>query len=70
MTDGPHGAVESCGREPGARASLIEQATRLSSWAAATPTWPAIAHRWLLHGVEMAADRQGPRATGGGPHSH
>lgn len=65
MTDGPHGAVESRGWEPGAWASPTEQTTRLSSWAAATPTWPAIAHRWLLHRAEMPADGQGPRASGG-----
>lgn len=60
------GALESRSehQSQGPRASLAaEQAMGLSSWAAATPAWPGVPHRWAPQIVRMAGDRRAPRVS-------
>ena len=60
------GALESRSehQSQGPRASLAaEQTTGLSSWAAATPAWPGVPHRWAPQIVRMAGDRRAPRVS-------
>lgn len=68
------GALVSCSerQSQGPRASLAaEQTTGLSSWAAATPAWPAVPHRWAPQIVRMAGDRRAPRVgEDGSPSSY
>ena len=68
------GALVSCSerQSQGPRASLAaEQTTGLSSWAAATPAWPTVPHRWAPQIVRMAGDRRAPRVgEDGSPSSY